>query len=122
MNIYKHIIVTKNGKKNVLKNICENINKMYLTMTKELNNVDKWYTYSSLVSSYEHVYAMKDIKNLNHTRISEYRKGSSMSVSLSVHPRTFLYDGWLDFLHLGYNDQEPWFTDTCILELAMSQI
>ena len=30
------------------------------------------------------------------------------SVSLSVRPRTFLHDGWVDFLHITYHDQVPW--------------
>ena len=38
--------------------------------------------------------------------IGEYRKGSSSSISLAVHPFSrpcsFFHDGWMDFLHIGY--------------------
>ena len=35
-----------------------------------------------------------------------------LSVHLSVHPHTFLHDGWMDFLHIGYHDQVP-----CVVEV-----
>ena len=33
------------------------------------------------------------------------------SVCLFVHPYTFLHDGWMDYFHIGYNDQVPRVTD-----------
>ena len=34
-----------------------------------------------------------------------------LSVSQLVCPRTFLHNGWMDFLHIGYHDQVPWASD-----------
>ena len=28
----------------------------------------------------------------------------------------FLYNGWMDFLHIGYDDQVPWGADACKME------
>ena len=38
------------------------------------------------------------------------------SVHLSVHPRTFLHDVWMSFLHIEYYDQISCATDTCKIE------
>ena len=36
------------------------------------------------------------------------RLGICLSCHPSIHPGTFLHDGWMDFLHICYHDQVPW--------------
>ena len=50
--------------------------------------------------------------------IREYRKSSTPSVSLSVHPCAFFHDNWIDFLHIGYHDQVPWATGAYKIEFG----
>ena len=47
-----------------------------------------------------------------------YRKWSSQSIHLSVHPRAFLHDGWMDYPHIGYHDHVPWATDACKIDFG----
>ena len=54
----------------------------------------------------------------------ESRNIGSLSMFLLVHPsviqslfpHTFLHEGWIDFLHIGYHDQESWAADVCKIE------
>ena len=50
--------------------------------------------------------------------ISESRKRDIPSVQLSVRPLAFLYDGWMDFLRIGYHDQVQWVIDVCKIEFG----
>ena len=45
----------------------------------------------------------------------------SPAVCLSVHPQTFLHDGWIDSLHIGYHDQVPWAADAYKIEFGFVQ-
>ena len=48
------------AQKHFFVNICKNISKTYINVQKESTNVDKRCTFSILVSSYDHLYAMND--------------------------------------------------------------
>ena len=59
--------------------------------------------------------------------IRKYRKGSRLSscqswcqaaIHLSVCCRTFLHDGLMDFLHIGYHDQVPSAADVCKIKFG----
>ena len=42
----------------------------------------------------------------------------SGNIRKSVRPCAFLHNGWLDFLHIEYNDQVSWAAHACKIEFG----